>query len=111
MAAKKQEQIRFYLFSDDQEYVRQNFVGEQFIYVDWNAGKESWYDMYLMSMCRHNICANSTFSFWGARLNETQDKTMIRPLRHKNSQQYNPEQMKEYWEKWILIDNDGRVFS
>ena len=111
LAAKTHEQIRFYLFSDDQEYIRQNYVGEQFIYVDWNTGKESWYDMYLMSMCRHNICANSTFSFWGARLNETPDKTMIRPLRHKNSQQYNPEQMKEYWKKWTLIDNDGRVFS
>ena len=110
-AAKKQEQIKCYLFSDDQDYVRQHYKGEQFVYVDWNTGTQSWYDMYLMSMCRYNICANSTFSFWGARLNETPDKLMIRPLKHKNSQQYEPEKMKEYWSGWTLIDNNGRVFS
>ncbi|MDD3660749.1 MAG: alpha-1,2-fucosyltransferase [Lachnospiraceae bacterium] len=110
-AAGKGEQVRFYLFSDDPEYVRKHYTGEQFITVDWNIGEESWFDMYLMSMCRHNICANSTFSFWGARLNETPDKIMIRPLKHKNSQMVESGQMRELWKKWILIEADGRVLS
>lgn len=65
--------------------------------------------MQLMSCCGHNICANSTFSFWGARLNPRPDKVMIRPSKHKNSQNIVPEEMKKLWDGWVLIDGKGRI--
>ncbi len=99
----------FYLFSDDTEYLRENYSGREYTIVDWNKGEDSFYDMELMSLCRHNICANSTFSFWGARLNRNPDKLVIRPARHKNSQKIDPERLHELWEGWILVDELGNV--
>lgn len=100
---------RFYLFSDDIPYVKEHYRGADYEVVDWNHGKNSFYDMMLMSHCRHNICANSTFSFWGARLNPHEDKIMIRPSIHKNTQVCVPAQMKELWSGWTLITPEGEV--
>lgn len=99
----------FYLFSDDPAYLREHYKGEEYTVVDWNHGADSFYDMELMSCCKHNICANSTFSFWGARLNKTAEKIVIRPVKHKNSQQAEPERMHELWENWVIIDEEGRI--
>lgn len=100
---------RFYLFSDDIPYVRERYQGEEYRMIDWNHGKDSFYDMMLMSRCKHNICANSTFSFWGARLNPHADKVMIRPSIHKNTQVCVPEQMRELWAGWVLATPEGKV--
>ena len=105
---KAMEQLHFYVFSDDPEYARnwcgeKQQDGERYTVVDWNHGRDSFYDMYLMSCCKHNICANSTFSFWGARLNSHADKIMIRPLKHRNNQEYDIEEMQRLWEGWTLI--------
>lgn len=99
----------FYIFSDDTDYVRSKYQGREYRIVDWNKGDNSLYDMMLMSHCRHNICANSTFSFWGARLNGHADKIMIRPSIHKNTQVCVPEQMQKLWEGYTLITPKGEV--
>lgn len=99
----------FYIFSDDIPYVKEHYQGERYRIIDWNHGKDSFYDMMLMSRCKHNICANSTFSFWGARLNPHDDKVMIRPSIHKNTQVCVPEQMKELWRGWQLITPQGEI--
>ncbi len=99
----------FYVFSDDADYVRAHFTGEAFRIVDWNRGENSFYDMHLMSCCRHNICANSTFSFWGARLNSHPDKMTLRPSIHKNTQTCVPEQMKKLWAGWTLVTPEGTI--
>lgn len=100
--------VRFFVFSDDPAYAKEKYTGEEYTIVDMNHGKDSFYDCYLMSQCRHNICANSTFSFWGARLNQNPRKYMIRPLKQKNCDWYVPEKMKELWKGWILIDEEGK---
>lgn len=102
---------RFFLFSDDIPYVKEHYRGNEYQIVDWNQGKNSFYDMMLMSRCRHNICANSTFSFWGARLNSCTDKIMIRPSIHKNTQVCIPEQMKDLWKGWTLITPEGEIVA
>ena len=61
-------EAKLYFFSDDMDWVRQNMAYEDSVYVDFNRGNDSWQDMYLMSLCRHHIIANSTFSYWGAML-------------------------------------------
>ena len=106
---EKAPEARFYLFSDDIPYVKEHYQGEEYQVIDWNHGKNSFYDMMLMSHCRHNICANSTFSFWGARLNPHAGKIMIRPSIHKNTQVCIPEQMKDLWKGWTLITPQGET--
>lgn len=76
----------FYLFSDDPAWVRENFKGEfEFRIVDINGGKTGHEDMRLMSRCRHNIICNSTFSWWGAWLNNNENKTVIAPKKWFNN--------------------------
>lgn len=99
----------FYVFSDDAAYAREHFSEAEFTVVDINHGKDSFYDMWLMSCCKHNVCANSTFSFWGARLNPNEDKIMIRPTIHKNSQKFVKEEMENLWQGWIFVDPGGKV--
>ena len=104
------ENPHFYIFSDDPEYARRKYAGEEYTVVDINHGKDSFFDMYLMSLCKHNICANSTFSFWGARLNQNEDKIMIRPLKQRNNcNWYVPEKMKELWKNWLFMDEKGHM--
>ena len=102
-------EAHFYVFSDDPAYAKEHYREPDFTVVDWNTGKNSLFDMQLMSCCKHNICANSTFSFWGARLNPSKDKIMIRPAKHKNGQDVRMERMQELWEGWKLIDGEGKV--
>lgn len=71
----------FVFFSDDMDWVKENLRSEGAVYVDWNQGKDSWQDMYLMSQCKCNIVANSSFSWWGAWLNGNADKIVIAPSR------------------------------
>ncbi len=69
----------FYIFSDDKNWIKENFSLPNSEIVDFNHGEDSWKDMYLMSQCKHNINANSTFSWWGAWLNMNDDKIVVVP--------------------------------
>lgn len=100
--------VQFFVFSDDIPYVKKKYQGDRYTIIDLNHGKDSLYDMWLMSNCRHNICANSTFSFWGARLNNYKDKIMIRPTVHKNGQVFVKEDMEEFWKGWRFVDAKGK---
>lgn len=62
----------FYVFSNDIHWCKDELApfleGSPCLYVDWNAGKESWKDMQLMANCHSLIIANSSFSWWAAYL-------------------------------------------
>lgn len=71
----------FYIFSDDIA-VAENMakgMGLNYQIVKHNRGKDSYKDMYLMSQCKHNIIANSSFSWWGAWLNNYNGKIVLAP--------------------------------
>ncbi|MFN3751977.1 MAG: alpha-1,2-fucosyltransferase [Thiobacillus sp.] len=78
--AERVEAPHYFVFSDDMEWVRAN-LRSQFpcSYVDHNQGAESYNDMRLMSLCKHHIIANSSFSWWGAWLNPRDDKVVVAP--------------------------------
>jgi len=101
----------FFLFSDDRDYIRKKYADDRFSHIEFNFCDDNIYDMYLMSQCNHIICANSTFSFWGARLNKNPDKIMIRPARHKNTQPINPVTLLPLWQGWVLIDEIGNILN
>lgn len=106
---EKMPDVHFYIFSDDIPYVRKEFKGVDFTIVDINHWKDSFYDMWLMSQCKHNICANSTFSFWGARLNANGNKVMIRPTIQKNGQVFVKEEMEDLWSGWRFVSPEGAL--
>jgi hypothetical protein len=67
----------YLIFSDDLDGIKDMFdfiPNKQFVTLGKN-----YLDLYAMSMCKHNIICNSTFSWWGAYLNENKDKTIIGP--------------------------------
>ena len=72
------EKPTFFIFSDDLEWCK-NSLGflDDCIYVDYTQTEIE--DLKLMSVCRHNIIANSSFSWWGAWLNKNPSKTVIAP--------------------------------
>ncbi len=72
----------FYIFSDDMDWVKNNFsLPFAHEYVGHNNGAESYNDMRLMSLCKHHIIANSSFSWWGAWLNQRTEKIVVAPRR------------------------------
>lgn len=71
---------RFFLFSDDEEYAREAFRWlDRKTVISHNTGENSFRDMQLMSLCRHNIIANSTFSTWAGLLNENPGRRVVYP--------------------------------
>ncbi len=70
---------RFYVFSNDTEWVRDNLHIDNMHIVEGSDEEHGYRDMYLMSLCKHNILANSSFSWWGAWLNTNPDKDVIGP--------------------------------
>jgi hypothetical protein len=67
----------FYIFSDDPDWGEENIVTPLGAHVV--RGNSDIEDMYLMSRCRHNIIANSSFSWWAAWLNDYPEKMVLVP--------------------------------
>ena len=71
---------KYFIFTDDPSWVTDNFVlDHSYFIVAVNQGAKSFYDMHLMSLCKSNIIANSSFSWWGAWLNSRKDKIIYAP--------------------------------
>lgn len=76
---QKIENPTFFIFSDDIEWVKNNTnLPSSSIFVSQKEVKD-YEEMILMSKCKHNIIANSSFSWWGAWLNNTPNKIVVAP--------------------------------
>lgn len=69
----------FFIFTDDMTWAKNEFISKDFVFIEGNVDKLAYLDMYLMSQCKHNIIANSTFSWWGAWLNRNPSKIIVAP--------------------------------
>ena len=69
---------KYYIFSDDIDWCRQNFIGPQFEFM---SGHHETLDLAIMSKCANNIIAASSFSWWGAWLNQNPNKKVVAPQR------------------------------
>lgn len=76
---------QFYFFSDDIHWAKENFTNADTIFVSGEISKTHFEDLYLMSQYGHNIIANSSFSWWGAWLNDNPGKIVIAPNKWFNS--------------------------
>lgn len=86
----------YLVFSDDIEWCKEIF-GEDFVFVE---GNNQYEDLCLMSLCKHNIIANSSYSWWGAWLNSNKNKKVVAP-----SQWFTDgKSLKDLYPKdWIII--------
>ncbi|WP_371364157.1 O-antigen biosynthesis glycosyltransferase WbnK [Sporomusa rhizae] len=93
---------RYYVFSDDVAWCKREFTVFPNAYVVERKGEVGCHeDLWLMSQCQHNVIANSTYSWWGAWLNDNSQKLVIAPDRwfageHLDTQDLLPD-------KWIKI--------
>ena len=92
---------RYYVFTDDLEWAKEYFKEDNYTIISENRGKDSYIDMYLMSQCKYNIIANSSFSWWGAWLNQNPDKKVLAPKKWF----HNHEKEEIVCEDWIRIEN------
>ena len=107
---KRQEKnIKCYVFTNDPEYAQEILLetGDEIFVVDVNKEIEySILDIYLMSKCKYMVIANSSFSWWGAFLNDRKKK-VICPGRWINT--------KDVWgiymDEWIRIMPDGTLYG
>jgi len=89
----------FLIFSDDLEWAKENFKGENFLFVEIG---DPFKELFLMSKCDHHIIANSSFSWWGAWLNQKKDKKVIAPSLWFGKSM-NKDTSDIYCEGWIKI--------
>lgn len=90
-ALKKYANVHFYIFTNDAVWAKDKYRDLNKTVIDWNQGEQDYLDMYLMTQCKHNIIANSSFSWWGAWLNENKDKEVISPKKWFNPSYSNAE--------------------
>lgn len=92
----------YFVFSDDIAWAKANFkTNFKTIFVDFNDALTNFEDLKLMSTCKHNIIANSSFSWWGAWLNDNESKIVIAPKLWFNDDTMNTNDVIP--ESWIKI--------
>ena len=92
----------FLVFSDDISWCKENLpnIEDKFVFIEENKDYE---DLLLMSLCKNNIISNSSFSWWGAWLNENKDKKVIAPSKWFGAANNHNNTIDLYCDKWIKI--------
>ena len=94
--------IHYFIFSDDPAWVHREIQWiEQKTIIDFNSESEAHEDLRLMSACKHQIIANSTFSWWGAWLNKNPNKLVVIPKKWRADSQFDTSGL--YLNEWHAI--------
>lgn len=103
-----EEKLKFLVFSgaaygdDGMSWVKENLKLENYVYVE---NMDRYQQMCLMSMCKHNIIANSSFPWWSAYLNKNPNKIVVCPYQYVNDVRFNEHINGKYFPtNWISIN-------
>ena len=102
LICEKVDEINLFIFSDDILWAKKNLeTSLPITFVDHNDEMHAYEDLYLMSQCKHNIIANSSFSWWGAWLNENKNKIVIAPNKWFNEIKADTKDL--FPKEWLII--------
>ena len=95
----KYDNLIYFVFSDNVEYAKHLFeeIDGIFVYIKKLSSDSTLDDFFLMKECKHNIIANSSYSWWAAWLNENPNKIVIHPNDKKLPNDFYPNE-------WITVD-------
>jgi hypothetical protein len=105
------EDYNFIVFSNDIDYVKEVFIGDNIWFVDPIGGEKictdsEKEDLAFLSLCDHHIIANSSYSWWGAYLSKNPSKKVICPTNWLNSNHQSSWINGNFYPPtWINIDN------
>lgn len=99
--SNKYNNLTLFIFADDPEWVKENAEFRfPTNFVTHNTYDKDYEDLRLMSLCKHQIIANSSFSWWSAWLNANPGKIVITPKKQYNDRAlYNRDYIPESWIK------------
>lgn len=95
------DSAKFFIFSNDIQWCINNLNIKDCVFISGNTGTNSYIDMQLMSNCKHNIIANSSFSWWAAWLNVNPNKIVVGPQKWLNETQYDTSTL--FPDGWIRL--------
>lgn len=100
-AMEKFSDVMYVVFSDDLMWCKLNLpLGEGYVFAE---GNKDFQDLYLMSLCDHHIIANSSFSWWGAWLNENKEKKVVAPRKWFGPKNAHLNTKDIYCEGWEIL--------
>jgi len=102
LIAERVKDPHFFVFADDFAWARKNLQFKHpTTFVTHNGAARDYEDLRLISTCKHHIIANSSFSWWGAWLNNNPAKIVFAPLRWLNDPRYDTRDLLP--ESWIRV--------
>lgn len=100
--ASFRKNLHYFVFSDEPAWARAYLkLPCHTTFIEHNSSDKAYEDLRLLSMCKHHIIANSSFSWWGAWLNPNPDKIVIAPLRWFKNRNYQASDLLP--ESWIKL--------
>ena len=102
--ADQHPNLELFVFSDDIEWAKENFKSRFPVeFMSQNDDAHNYLDLVLMSHCKHQIIANSTFSWWAAWLNQNPEKIVIAPKMWFVDQEMNAQTQDLIPSDWLRI--------
>lgn len=92
--------FHFVLCSDDPQWCREQFKGDNFTIIDTN---NHYLDFSILSLCDHFIISNSSFSWWAAYLGKAKNKMVVAPKNWYGPAYSNLDTSTMYYKEWIIM--------